>query len=82
MNTGSLRIFLSTTTKSQFLCLDCPTPVDPIPIVAGIVGGIVVIGIALLIAFKLFSNYRDKMEYERFQEEEKKRNWTEVSCRY
>lgn len=55
---------------------DCPQPVDPVYIVLPVVGGILIFGIIALIIWKLYINHRDRVQYEDFLEEQKRRKWT------
>jgi len=47
-------------------------------IVGPVVGGIVLIGLIALLAWKIYQTLRDKREYESFMEETRKKQWTKV----
>uniref|UniRef100_A0A668AVT4 Integrin beta n=1 Tax=Myripristis murdjan TaxID=586833 RepID=A0A668AVT4_9TELE len=49
--------------------LDCPAGPDIIPIVAGVVAGIVLIGLALLLIWKLLMIIHDRREFAKFEKE-------------
>ncbi|KAH9520115.1 Integrin beta-1 [Bulinus truncatus] len=55
----------------------CPEPVDILPIVAGVVGGVVAIGLLLLILWKILTTIFDRIEYSRFEEDLKKCKWAQ-----
>jgi len=56
---------------------DCEKPIDAILIVFPLVGGILFLGLALLIAWKICTHFRDKVEYETFLEDQRKSRWTQ-----
>nr|XP_020476993.1 integrin beta-1-like isoform X1 [Monopterus albus] len=55
--------------------LDCPTGPDIIPIVAGVVAGIVLIGLALLLIWKLLMIIHDRREFAKFEKEKMNAKW-------
>lgn len=56
---------------------DCEKAIDPLMIVFPVVGGILLIGFILLVAWKVFTHFRDKVEYETFLEDQKQSRWTQ-----
>lgn len=60
--------------------LECPTGPDIIPIVAGVVAGIVLIGLALLLIWKLLMIIHDRREFAKFEKEKMNAKWDTVSC--
>lgn len=62
-----------------FLVSDCPTGPDIIPIVAGVVAGIVLIGLALLLIWKLLMIIHDRREFAKFEKEKMNAKWDTVS---
>ncbi|KAB5535633.1 hypothetical protein PHYPO_G00120130 [Pangasianodon hypophthalmus] len=55
--------------------LECPTGPDIIPIVAGLVAGIVLIGLALLFIWKLLMIIHDRREFAKFEKEKMNAKW-------
>lgn len=55
---------------------DCRAPANPILIVLPIVAGIVLIGLLLLLAWKIYQTIRDKKEWENFEKDMKQSKWT------
>ncbi|KAJ8278050.1 hypothetical protein GJAV_G00083280 [Gymnothorax javanicus] len=55
--------------------LDCPSGPDIIPIIAGVVAGIVLIGLALLLIWKLLMIIRDRREFAKFEKEKMNAKW-------
>ncbi|KAJ8268699.1 hypothetical protein COCON_G00138710 [Conger conger] len=55
--------------------IDCPAGPDIIPIVAGVVAGIVLIGLALLLIWKLLMIIHDRREFARFEKEKMNAKW-------
>uniref|UniRef100_A0A8C7TFQ3 Integrin beta n=2 Tax=Oncorhynchus mykiss TaxID=8022 RepID=A0A8C7TFQ3_ONCMY len=55
--------------------LDCPEGPDIIPIVAGVVAGIVLIGLALLLIWKLLMIIHDRREFAKFEKEKMNAKW-------
>ncbi|XP_041102893.1 integrin beta-1-like isoform X2 [Polyodon spathula] len=55
--------------------LECPTGPDIIPIVAGVVAGIVLIGLALLLIWKLLMIIHDRREFAKFEKEKMNAKW-------
>lgn len=58
---------------------DCPGEPDIIPIVAGVVAGIVLIGLALLLIWKLLMIIHDRREFAKFEKEKMNAKWDTVS---
>uniref|UniRef100_A0A3P8ZFA9 Integrin beta n=1 Tax=Esox lucius TaxID=8010 RepID=A0A3P8ZFA9_ESOLU len=54
---------------------DCPEGPDIIPIVAGVVAGIVLIGLALLLIWKLLMIIHDRREFAKFEKEKMNAKW-------
>ena len=67
--TTSLRIYNFT---------DCPQPVDPLLIVLPVSGGVMVIGILGLVAWRLITNHRDKIRFKAFLDDVKSSKWAAV----
>ncbi|KAG7273629.1 hypothetical protein CRUP_017351 [Coryphaenoides rupestris] len=55
--------------------LECPTGPDIIPIVLGVVIGIVMIGLALLLIWKLLMIIHDRREFAKFEKEKMNAKW-------
>ncbi|XP_036377349.1 integrin beta-1-like [Megalops cyprinoides] len=55
--------------------LECTTGPDIIPIVAGVVAGIVLIGLALLLIWKLLMIIHDRREFAKFEKEKMNARW-------
>ncbi|KTF73932.1 hypothetical protein cypCar_00049792, partial [Cyprinus carpio] len=58
--------------------LECPAGPDIIPIVAGVVTGIVLIGLALLLIWKLLMIIHDRREFAKFEKEKMNAKWDTV----
>uniref|UniRef100_A0A8D3BXG2 Integrin beta n=1 Tax=Scophthalmus maximus TaxID=52904 RepID=A0A8D3BXG2_SCOMX len=58
----------------------CPAGPDIIPIVAGVVAGIVLIGLALLLIWKLLMIIHDRREFAKFEKEKMNAKWDTVSA--
>ncbi|XP_016121286.1 integrin beta-1-B-like, partial [Sinocyclocheilus grahami] len=58
--------------------LECPSGPDIIPIVAGVVAGIVLIGLALLLIWKLLMIIHDRREFAKFEKEKMNAKWDAV----
>ena len=58
---------------------DCPEPVDILAIVIGVIVGIVLIGLAVLLIWKLLTTIHDRREVANFNEEKSKVKWDTVS---
>ncbi|XP_066573808.1 integrin beta-1 isoform X2 [Amia ocellicauda] len=54
---------------------ECPAGPDIIPIVAGVVAGIVLIGLALLLIWKLLMIIHDRREFAKFEKEKMNAKW-------
>ncbi|KAI5610197.1 integrin, beta 1b precursor, partial [Silurus asotus] len=59
--------------------IKCPTGPDIIPIVAGLVAGIVLIGLALLFIWKLLMIIHDRREFAKFEKEKMNAKWDTVN---
>lgn len=59
---------------------DCPTGPDIVPIIAGVVAGIVLIGLALLLIWKLLMIIHDRREFAKFEKEKMNAKWDTVSA--
>ncbi len=59
---------------------ECPSGPDIIPIVAGVVAGIVLIGLALLLIWKLLMIIHDRREFAKFEKEKMNAKWDTVRC--
>lgn len=57
---------------------ECPAGPDIIPIVAGVVAGIVLIGLALLLIWKLLMIIHDRREFAKFEKEKMNAKWDTV----
>ncbi|CAL1545862.1 unnamed protein product [Lymnaea stagnalis] len=55
----------------------CPEPVDILPIAAGVVGGVVAIGLLILLLWKILTSIFDKIEYSKFEEDLKQCKWAQ-----
>lgn len=55
--------------------LDCPNGPDIVPIVVGVVAGIVLIGLALLLIWKLLMIIHDRREFAKFEKEKMNAKW-------
>ncbi|XP_028290114.1 integrin beta-1-like isoform X1 [Gouania willdenowi] len=55
--------------------LDCPAGPDIVPIIAGVVVGIVLIGLALLLIWKLLMIIQDRREFAKFEKEKQNAKW-------
>uniref|UniRef100_A0A8C5HA05 Integrin beta n=1 Tax=Gouania willdenowi TaxID=441366 RepID=A0A8C5HA05_GOUWI len=60
--------------------LDCPAGPDIVPIIAGVVVGIVLIGLALLLIWKLLMIIQDRREFAKFEKEKQNAKWDTVSA--
>lgn len=58
---------------------DCPEPVDVLAIVIGVILGIVLIGLALLLIWKLLTTVHDRREFAKFEKERMMAKWDTVS---
>jgi protocadherin alpha len=58
---------------------DCPTPVNVIAIVFGVIFGIFLIGLLLLLIWKLLTSYHDRREFAKFEKERMMAKWDTVS---
>jgi hypothetical protein len=62
-----------------FLIAECPTEVNAKHLIAGVVVGIVVVGLAVLLIWKLFATISDRRELARFLLETNVAKWDTVS---
>lgn len=76
-----MRCYFKLPKLSAAPCLvsDCPAGPDIIPIVAGVVAGIVLIGLALLLIWKLLMIIHDRREFAKFEKEKMNAKWDTVS---
>lgn len=58
---------------------DCPTPVNILAIVIGVILGIVLAGLALLLIWKLLTTIHDRREFAKFEKERMLAKWDTVS---
>lgn len=58
---------------------ECPAGPNIIPIVIGVVAGIVLIGLALLLIWKLLMIIHDRREFAKFEKEKMNAKWDTVS---
>lgn len=56
---------------------ECPTVVNPWAIVGGILGAVVLVGLLLLIIWKIITYFKDKREYEKFVKNKSLAVWSE-----
>lgn len=54
---------------------DCPTPVNILAIVIGVIVGIVLVGLLLLLVWKLITTIHDSREYAKFEKERQMAKW-------
>ncbi|XP_023210792.1 integrin beta-PS-like [Centruroides sculpturatus] len=54
---------------------DCPEPVNLLAIVLGVIGGIVAVGLALLLIWKLLTTIHDRREFAKFEKERQMAKW-------
>ena len=54
---------------------DCPKKVNILAIVIGVIVGIVLVGLALLIIWKLLTTIHDRQEFARFERERQMAKW-------
>lgn len=71
--------YIVQTVQQLFYFSECPTGPDIIPIVAGVVAGIVLIGLALLLIWKLLMIIHDRREFAKFEKEKMNAKWDTVS---
>lgn len=74
-------LFLTNLAASlALLCVSgCTEGPDIVPIVAGVVAGIVLIGLALLLIWKLLMIIHDRREFAKFEKEKMNAKWDTVS---
>lgn len=56
----------------------CEDELPIIPIAAGVVGAIVLLGLAMLLLWKLLTSVHDRREYTRFEKEKAQASWEKV----
>lgn len=61
-----------------YASIACPEPVNIVPIAAGVVGGVVAIGLLLLLLWKILTTIFDRIEYSKFEEDLKQCKWAQV----
>jgi len=54
---------------------DCPAPVPVLAIVLGVIAGIVILGLLLLLVWKLFTVLHDRAEFASFENERLNAKW-------
>lgn len=57
---------------------ECPKPVNLPLVMTSVIGGVVAIGIALLLIWKLLTLAHDRREYAKFQKEVSQAKWNQV----
>ncbi|XP_060683576.1 integrin beta-2 [Hemiscyllium ocellatum] len=57
---------------------ECPEPPNVIAIVAGVVAGVLLIGLAILLTWKLVTELYDRREYKKFEKERAKSKWNDA----
>ncbi|XP_078085091.1 integrin beta-2-like isoform X2 [Mustelus asterias] len=57
---------------------ECPQPPNIIAIVAGGVGGVLLIGLAILLIWKLVTELYDRREYKKFEKEKARSKWNDA----
>ncbi|KAK3756235.1 hypothetical protein RRG08_035297 [Elysia crispata] len=55
----------------------CPEPLNVIPVVVGVVIGVVLLGLLILLLWKVITYFVDKREYSKFQEDIAKGKWAQ-----
>ena len=63
------------------MLLVCPESVNILAIVGGVVGGIVAVGLALLLIWKMLTMIHDRREFAKFEKERQNATW-EVVMRF
>lgn len=61
--------------------MDCPPPVPIIAIILGLIAGIVLIGLILLLVWKLLTMLHDRREFAAFEQERLMARWDTVRGR-
>ncbi|KAK8383550.1 hypothetical protein O3P69_015779 [Scylla paramamosain] len=56
---------------------ECPVEINPWAVVGGILGAVVLVGLLLLIAWKVVTHFKDKREYENFMKNKSMAIWSE-----
>lgn len=59
----------------------CTAPVNVLAIVLGVIGAILLIGLILLLIWKLLVTIHDRREFARFEKEREKARWDMVRMR-
>lgn len=60
------------------LFADCPEPVNILAIILGVIGGIIAVGLALLLIWKLLTTIHDRRELAKFEKERQMARWDTV----
>ncbi|RUS76355.1 hypothetical protein EGW08_015885 [Elysia chlorotica] len=55
----------------------CPEPLNVIPVVVGVIIGVVLLGLLILLLWKVITYFVDKREYSKFQEDISKGKWAQ-----
>ncbi|VDK23225.1 unnamed protein product [Anisakis simplex] len=63
-------------------CSDCPPPVPILAIVLGVIAGIVILGLILLLVWKLLTVLHDRAEFAKFDNERLMAKWDTVRSFY
>lgn len=58
--------------------IDCPDPVNVLAVVLGVIGGILLLGLILLLIWKLVVFILDRREYAQFEQERQNARWDTV----
>lgn len=66
-------------TNNPRLLSECPQPVDVLAIALGVIGGIIAIGLALLLIWKLLVTIHDRREFAKFEKERQNAKWDMVT---
>uniref|UniRef100_A0A672HIP5 Integrin beta n=1 Tax=Salarias fasciatus TaxID=181472 RepID=A0A672HIP5_SALFA len=64
---------------APFVCQECPSGPNVMLITAVLSGSVVVLGVALLLLWKLLTSLHDRREFARFQSELERRRWNRVN---
>lgn len=64
--------------KINIFFAECPPPVPVLAIVLGVIAGIVLIGLLLLLCWKLLTILHDRREYAKFERERLNAKWDTV----
>ena len=61
---------------------ECPPQVYVLGIVLGVIAAVVLVGLALLLLWKLLTTIHDRREFAKFEKERMMAKWDAVSCSY